>query len=427
MRKVKIRNITSLLISLSMLFYALRGKAGAIAITALVVVLICNSISNKHCGSIKNILYALFFLVFAVLGNLIRSANFEYYLTIGYFAVALLFLNKVNCISDSLWKYLKWISIFEAVGIYMQRLLPQLFNLIMSFLLPSEVVSSIWNRFAGGWITGFSREVSYAVFLIIIGLGVYIYDDNGIDANSKLKKNLGIAFLLGALVLSGKRASLLFFGLSVFVINFIQSDNKLKLVKYLSLLALCAVLIYILFPIWSQIPSLSRMVELLAYASSNDLMGLTNGRIAIYEHAIALWQKSPWLGIGWGNFKYAIGQGLWYSGFDVHNCYLQILCETGIVGIIAYTGLIVYAVKNSVKCIVKISKNQIDEHKIAKLCCFIQIFFLFYSFTEPILYEYTDYIIFFISIFITNSMVKEVKDKQYSNSPIMQKSSGALR
>ena len=56
----------------------------------------------------------------------------------------------------------------------------------------------------------------------------------------------------------------------------------------------------------------------------------------------------------------------------------------------------------------------------ASLAGFIQIFFLTYSMTEPILYEYSDYILYFIAINITGIILKSEKnylvDDNLSNS-----------
>ena len=139
------------------------------------------------------------------------------------------------------------------------------------------------------------------------------------------------------------------------------------------------------------------------------MVGITNGRTAIYENAIELWKKNRMFGIGWGNFKYSTSQSTWYVGFDVHNCYLQILCETGIIGAIFYYILTFFSIINSIRSILITRKYGEEMHNLALLTGFIQIFFCMYCITEPILYEYTDYIIYFISINITCLILKHTK------------------
>lgn len=68
-----------------------------------------------------------------------------------------------------------------------------------------------------------------------------------------------------------------------------------------------------------------------------------NGRLTTYQEAYQIWQKYPLLGIGLGNYgPYVKGfpDASQVSGWDiVNNEYLEIMTETGILGIIAF-GLI---------------------------------------------------------------------------------------
>ena len=91
MIKIKTDLILSLLITLSMLFYAIRGKVGALLITLFIFIFIIyliknNKIINKSFSS----LYAIFILIFALIFGISRNINFEFYLFIGYFAAALI-------------------------------------------------------------------------------------------------------------------------------------------------------------------------------------------------------------------------------------------------------------------------------------------------------------------------------------------------
>lgn len=408
---IKVSSVLSALIASSMLMFALRGKAGAVVITICILAIVLFQITQRKIKTNYCFFYAIYVFIFAVILHYTRSYSFEYYLLIGYLAASILLLNSKLDLYNKLWPMLGYISIFQAVGIYMQWFLPSVYYSILSIILPSSVVSAIKGRLVAGYYTGFCREVSYSMFFIVIGLGIYIFKmiqhKNGI-LSAQIKRFLGILFLLGALILSGKRATLLFFVVTIFTILFIKSRDRLKFFKYMAWCIGFIIVIYLTYPLWSKIPSLARIVELLEFISEDDLVGITNGRIAIYEKAIELWKSNPIYGIGWGNFKYSISESIWYSGFDVHNCYLQILCETGIIGAVFYYGLTIFAIINLIRCIL-VTRETKNNHNLALLAGFIQIFFSIYCITEPILYEYSDYIIYFIAINVSCLILKETK------------------
>lgn len=423
-RGIKKNAITSSLLALSMVVFAFRGKFGAIIITlALAIelfILFKNMKIRLHLG-ITNF-WIPFLLIFSVICNALRSINYEYYLHIGYLFAIFILLNTKSNKYDKLWSVLKGISLFEAFGIYLQRIIPSLFYSVMSIILPGDVVAQIRNRVLSGYMTGFSREVSYTMFLICIGIGLYWYDCNvqpKLRSDSSIvKKRLVLFFLFGALFLSGKRATLIFSVFSLFITGFINSKDKFKVLKYF--LGVCAGIgvIIVFYPFWSKISSLQRIVELLSFIQMNDYTGITNGRVDIYSMAISLWENHPIIGIGWGNFKYSISESFWYSGFDVHNCFLQVLCENGYVGAIPYYCLIITSLIRVVICNIKLRKIDTNESRVSKFLCYVQFFFVMYSITEPILYEYTDYIIFFVCINLTSIFLKKTIPQYKKNNVI---------
>ena len=413
MYKVKINQISSILIAFSILLFAFRGKIGAIAITCAIVVYMYGLIKQtKGHRPWANAYTACFIFLFAFVINAFRSLSLEYYMIIGYFLASLTLLSNRFDGYDELWKWLKYFSIFGAFGVYLQRFLPGVYYAVISLLLPNEVVASIRSRLIAGYYTGFSREVSYTMFLVVVGLGLYIFAET---KKNRRNDRVAIVFLLGALLLSGKRATLVFFILAWFITSFIKSDDKLKIFKYSACVFVGLMLVIVTFPYWSKIPIFSRIVEVINFASLDDLIGITNGRTVIYSNAISLWNTNRWFGIGWSNFKHSVPSIYWYSGFDVHNCFLQILCETGIIGLVLYSLICIISVTSSIKCIYMFKHSRLENnynYGLSLFFAFIQVFFILYSLTEPILYEYTDYIVFFICFGCTNVMLKSFRRKQ---------------
>lgn len=424
MFKIKKNDLISILIGMSTLVFAFRGKFGAIIIILYSALLFLNLIKNPSLQIIPlDFLWGLFFLIHAIILHFIRSTSFKFYLFIGYLAIIFIFMCMKLENYNFLWKTLKYISIFEALGIYLQKIVPNIYYNIMSTVLPVTVIESIKNRMTNGYYTGFSREISYSMFLIVVGLGLYIFDvsfENHKNINVKnIKKGIIILFLFSALLISGKRATLFFFIGTLFIIYFLKSKSKFKIIKYTSIVIVGIVALYISFPVWSKIKVFQRVVELVNFAIAKDIDGITNGRAAIYIMASDLWEKNKWFGIGWGNFKYSIPDNLWFSGFDVHNCYLQVLCENGIIGAIFYYSLIICCIINFIRTIKILPKINLKHQKLALFAAYMQVFFILYSVTEPILYEYTDYIIFTISVNVTSLIVKDYKKSFRNQNHIM--------
>ncbi len=413
MKSIKITSMISFLIAFSMLIYAIRGKFGALIITLLILFLLFQKKRRNYVTALDN-LYCIFLVMFAVIMNIFRTLTLEYYLIIGYLAASIICVNSNINNYNSLWDFLRRISIFEAFGVYLQWIAPNLYYQIMSLVLPDSVVLSIQKRFLDGYYAGFSREVSYTMFFIVLGLGIYLFywnERKSNNINMKVKRIAGIIFLFGALFISGKRATLIFFIFSALITQFLKSNDKLKILKYLLIVLIILFVVWNTRFYWLQIPALSRLGDLVEFIEARDLVGVTNGRISIYENAINLWKSNKLIGIGWGNFKYSTSQNVWYAGFDVHNCYLQVLCEIGLIGFIWFCILTFISIIRAIKAVIK-SRGKNSINKLAVLSAYIQIFFLLYSFTEPILYEYTDYIIYFVCINISGLIIKEISDKK---------------
>jgi len=405
---IKECSILSILIALSMFFFSLRGKLGAIAIVLYIVFLICIYIRSKTIVVYKlSILFAFYIMYFAFVLNFFRTLEFQFYLFVGYFGavLCLILVRKIECY-DALWLMLKIIAILQACAILLQYIVPELYYTCISYVLPDYVVMSIKNRLADGYYTGLTREVLYTMVFICIGLGLFLY-----KKKKKLGDYLALTLLSFSLIISGKRATLLFFVVAVFMVQFLKSGNKTKQLKYIMIGLLGVFFVVISYPIWSRIGALQRMVQLVGFLKSGSVIGLTNGRTEIYQTAIELWKENKILGIGWGNFKYLVPDDKWYAGFDVHNCYLQILCENGILGFALFLVLIGIVILGIIKLSALVKNKSYQYYSVACFCIYYQLFFLMFSLTEPILYEYPSYILFYICIAITNALLTESKCK----------------
>lgn len=122
----------------------------------------------------------------------------------------------------------------------------------------------------------------------------------------------------------------------------------------------------------ATIPGLSKFAD----SVDNYNMGedISSGRDLIYAVAIKMFLENPILGVGVGNFANL-------SGLDiaVHNTYLQVLCEQGIIGFTIYIIPLLYCLFST---IAMLSKHYNDSNiGYLKISLFIQLVYIMYSFT----------------------------------------------
>lgn len=148
--------------------------------------------------------------------------------------------------------------------------------------------------------------------------------------------------------------------------------------------------------IYTSTNILSSVLEKISLVSS---MGDTsNGRIELWKKALEEFYNSPIWGVGLKSIYKQIG-------FDVHNTYLQILAETGIIGFIVFLIGIGSIFSRSYKNVSFVLVNEQDEkEKCAVGTGFVlMIFFLIYGFLGNTFIDYLPLMLFVISVYMTFS------------------------
>jgi O-antigen ligase len=235
--------------------------------------------------------------------------------------------------------------------------------------------------------------VSYSALILVASLGYCAF-------LKKEKWRFAVcAVLLATLFITGKKSqpALALLGGAV-VVFMLLKKRKHRLIIAVSIVG-GGVLVLALFPLWKHFPVLSRLAEFIDdVLSGRDLNGLTNGRIRMYERAVQLWTENILLGIGWVNFR-CMGwipsnpDTHWFRYFDVHNCYLQLLCETGIIGFVLFMTLLVWACTALVKNFLRDKKDE-NMH----FAIYYFVFFVCYALVEPSLYTDGYLLLFFMAV-----------------------------
>lgn len=397
LQKVRIQKLADVFFVISIYLFAYRATFGAIfALFSCAL-----RLSNGKFRIIKRVrvleYWVWFILFFVLILYPIRTLNFEFYAYTSYLVSVLLILTLDDSDTEYIIKCLYGVSVFILFSVFLQYLLPGVYDVIARVVFTQGLYDKSIMRQGAGYITGLTREVGYTALFLIIGVLYLLFKDNNRNRYVKL-----IIFLIGVFM-TGKKSQPAFLICSLVFVYILQSKNIVRYLKAIAGGVSCMFLAILSFPVWSKFAFLSRIVTFVSgLSNSMDNIGMTSGRSVIYERAFQLWHSSPIIGIGWENFRNLGAYGdseytTWFRYFDVHNCYLQILCETGIVGAIVFCIILLVTLVTSVRSL-RVNKSGNSRYSMAYI-----IFFLLLCITEPVLYTDVYFIIFIICLIIVYS------------------------
>ena len=143
----------------------------------------------------------------------------------------------------------------------------------------------------------------------------------------------------------------------------------------------------------------------LGSGSASAVEEVGNGRVALWREAIHMFGESPFFGIGWRQFSERNFIPT-MEGINVHNDYLQWMCETGIIGFILITVPFVYLFAKSVIWCRTVTKRgstysrEVKEYAI--ISCEIQTFYIVMHFMDPCFYKLMFWAIYTFAIILYN-------------------------
>ena len=250
--------------------------------------------------------------------------------------------------------------------------------------------------------SGFTAH--YSTNSIYLSLGLVCWACGLIGSRKKARVKdliLGLILLL-ALFLTTKRGPLVA-SVAAIVVSYLFVNRKKLTGTMLKTLAVAAIAVIAVGVLATFVPAvqatLERFIEL-----SDD--GTGNGRSYLYDFAWSMFHANPLLGCGWGAYsKYvattplgAMYSNLGFSSMSAHNVYLQLLAETGVIGLISF----VLPAFLSIFAAMQQSESQLEEGLYGDSFCLwaclgVQIFFLIYCFSGNPLYDPQCYIPYFTS------------------------------
>ncbi len=276
------------------------------------------------------------------------------------------------------------------------------FWLFPALYAPVKMAFFSGSYMANDYRSGFTAH--YSTNSIYLSFGLVCWVCGLIGGKAKLRARnviVGLVFLL-ALLLTTKRGPLVASVVAVSMCYLFVNREKFTgtILKALSIVLLAILAVGVLATFVPGVEAtLQRFVEL-----SEDETG--NGRSELYDCALSMICANPLFGNGWGSYsKYvattALGimySDLGFASMSAHNVYLQLLAETGVVGLVLF--LIPAAATLSA------AMRRSAAHRERGLyggsfclwaCVGAQIFFLIYCFSGNPLYDPQCYIPYFMS------------------------------
>lgn len=305
-----------------------------------------------------------------------------------------------------LMRYIIKIGILCAVLVMVHFVLKDRFNSIYFCLLDSKAADLASLYYQSGYYFGFMYNphepaglISYAIAGIVLwkvisgrrGMGTYLM----------------AAVLLVPLLLTGKKGLMVCLVITLTIIILILYSIQKQWSRVFGLLLALVVLgcafVYLSLS-HPEIAIFSRFNEFFIQLFSGS--NLDSTRTALYRVAFEEFQAHPLTGIGWNQFNALTTEKYGFSRGHAVNCdYLQLLCETGIIGFVLGMTPILTTLKRSIYICRKMIRkmNDINAKWVVLLAVFIQFFTLIYAFFEIPFYDIVFFTVYIISCIVINS------------------------
>lgn len=352
-------------------------------------------------------IWLLFFITVTFISAMHRNYGYPI-LIMTFLCVAVLVFFNLTFLRNAV-SFIFGLCLIHLGGIFLQYISPNIYEYIYLENLSLELQNRIDNLQSFTYLCGFTIQPAIIGTILAIGFGVCIikaYFNRNIPLYI-----LSVLFLLG-LILTAKRAHLLFAVLAVLFCYTAITINKNNYLKYIRvfLIFICLVgVLYLCYLQFDMFTSLSRFFDVknFVYVSVDDF---SSGRISLIRSALEYFRQSPFLGIGFN-----IYQTKNQSGLAVHNVYIQYLCEGGIFVALLFVIAIVTTLYYSIQLARKVvSSNQSKENKVLVVVALhIQSFFYMYFMTGNSMFDYAHIYMLATALAIIGSIDRKVRKDEF--------------
>ena len=140
---------------------------------------------------------------------------------------------------------------------------------------------------------------------------------------------------------------------------------------------------------------------------------ITSGRTILWQIALSFFMDNPVFGIGWGHFKEYIPAFMGDLN-NVHNNYIQLLCETGVVGFLLVMVPMLMIFRETIR-LIRVNKKKSNREPLLMALNTtsygMQISFFVLSFLDPCLYKLLFWPLFAIAVMFACCTENSLLDK----------------
>lgn len=344
--RIRYATIADLLISVIIICYAgpFASYNGSLLLIGFVGIAILILGKSKLFYRKKNLILwkvLIIYLCANSLLNLPKSIKYILIVCVGY----LLIKRRVdNDDCRIVFKFIKTVAVGEAISVIIQKHIPDIFYAIAKvWYFYSDQFDFV--KYAGVYskqYSGLCYEVSYAAIVCSIGIVICFVEFLFAQKNKiKIINLLSIAIGYYAIILTGKRSIELTIPAVLVVLYLIYAGKKLSIKTIIVVLTMLVVFIL-------TAPQIFDVVENILSRGSGKGIELTS-RGSFWALALEMFKENPVIGLGLNSYDTRFNnsgiRSIYYDFAGAHNTYLQLLGETGVIGIIMYFSAIISTLK----------------------------------------------------------------------------------
>ena len=271
-----------------------------------------------------------------------------------------------------------------------------LYSSVAAALFPAAY-SQLMEWYEEGCMAGLTSHYTINGILLATGglLGFCNILEGGLSKRKKRRAIIQFLIIVVGLLLTGKRGPIVFMATAAFLVYYYHNADKPK-GRLFKTLGFVLVILCVFFIASSIFPALGVFVN--RFISLSESGDLTLGREKYWQLAIDQFKEHLIFGIGWGQFEVLAEQN-YAKVADAHNNYLQLLCETGVIGFGVFLSFALMTLIRTIGTYQKTVRREIRDVQTCSLAFAVgfQIYFLLYAFSGNPLYTVTVYIPYFLA------------------------------
>ena len=311
-------------------------------------------------------------------------------------------------------KFLLFVFVFFTFFFFV---FPRLYSIVTGFygFIPDGTSRGAYPYRAGIASHYSINALNISILLVIVA--VKYISDNGITL--KVHKESAFDFILimlsfVALLMTSKRGVLVWSILAIGIFYILL--NKGKVGNIVKILLIAFVLLGVLTILAENSQIIARVFDRFRVVGTSEDNSSAQ-RVAMWKLALSYFKQSPLFGTGFWTYRGFYSENLSaeysingkHTSIDAHNVYIQVLCETGIVGFMIYILAVGFLLYRTI-ILLWSSENKPKARQYLSLSLALQLFYILYSFSGNCFYDMT-FFYYALAMGITYSVETRMKNE----------------